>query len=209
MRALLWVGSLIVALAVVVGAGRLLAEGEKHKLASPAAPRTRLALVNLTYVIKHYQKYIHYQEEMKTAMRPFQEREKNLRIQAEKLSRGIAAGTDLIPAKSEDAEEKLKTLQREMEDNQVKAKKTVGKKTEEAMKTLYLDVTDATQRYAVAHDLELVLHYNEHVTPEERNSPMNIARKLQCGPLTPIYSVAGIDISKELVDILNQSMREE
>jgi Skp family chaperone for outer membrane proteins len=191
----------LVAVAALAGAGRLLAE---VKGAKPAAPRTRVALVNLSYVIKNYARYKDYQDEMKEAAKTYQERDKKLRAQAEKLAKGMG-NSPVVPAKSDDAEEKLKKVQREIEDNALKAKKALGKLNDEAMKTIFTDLTEACERYASAHDLDLVMHYNEGVTPEEVGSTQNIARKLQSGPLMPIYSARGMEISKELVELLNHN----
>jgi Skp family chaperone for outer membrane proteins len=199
-------GSLIVALAALAGAGRLWAEHKEPKPAK-AAPRTRVALVNLSYVIKQYKKYTNFQDELKEASRTFQERDRKLRAQAEKLTKG--AGNPILPAKAEDSEEKLKKVQREIEDNGLKAKKTLGKKSDDAMKTIYMDIEEATKRYAAAHDIDLVMHYNDAVTPEELTSTPNIARKLQSGPLMPIYSAPGMDISKDILEVLNASMKKD
>lgn len=202
MRAMFWAGSVVVALAALVGAGRLWAEGKDRQ----AAPRTRVALVNLTHVIKNYEKYKSFQGELQATTRPFQERDKKLRAQAEKLAKGMR-DTPIVPAKAEDTQEKLRKIQRELEDNQLKAKKAMAKKSDEAMKTVYLDIAEAAKRYAAVHDFDVVMHYNDAVTEEELNSPMNIARKLQSGALMPMYSAPGIEISDELLGLLNQGVQ--
>jgi Skp family chaperone for outer membrane proteins len=200
-------GSLIVALAALAGAGRLWAESKEQKPAK-APQRTRVALVNLTHVIKNYKRYGQFRDEMKRIAAPFQERDQKLRAQAEKLNKA-KGNSPIIPAKSEDIDEKLKKIQREAEDNQVKAKKALSKKTDEDMKTIYMDIEEATKRYSASHDIDLVMHYNDAVTKEDYYSTPNIARKLQSGPLMPIYAAPGLDISQELVEILNASMKKD
>ncbi len=113
-----------------------------------------------------------------------------------------------MPAKAEDIEEAMKKIQREMEDNNLKAKKTIGKKSDDEMKTLYTDVQAAANRYAVAHGLDLVLHYNDATNEADLLSTQNIG-KLNLGALMPMYAASGIDISKDLVELLNQSMQQE
>jgi Skp family chaperone for outer membrane proteins len=198
-----WTGTLIVVAAALVGAGRLWAEGKERK-----GPRTRVALVNLSQVIKNYEKYKNFQAEVQAATRPFQEREKKLRSQAEKLAKGMR-DTPVVPAKAEDTQEKLRKIQRELEDNQLKAKKAIARKNDEAIVTIYKEITEAAKRYAAVHDFDVVMHYNDAVTEEELNNPINIARKLQSGPLMPLYAAPGIDISKELLDVLNQGTSRE
>ncbi len=90
-----------------------------------------------------------------------------------------------------------------MEDNQAEAKVVLGKRSDDEMKTLFLDVYEAAQRYAASHDFELVLHYNDAVTKEDFLSSQNIARKLNTGALMPLITMPSLDISRELVSMLN------
>lgn len=206
MRVVFCTGSLIVALAVLIGAGRLWADG-KDEWPAKSTPRTRVALVNLTYVIKNYKKYAQFQEEIKKAIAPFQEHDLKLRERAEKLAK--SKDSSIIPAKAEDIEEKIKKIQREVEDNNAKAKKNLGKRTDQKIKIIYLDVTQAAQQYALAHGFDLVLHYNDALTKEDYFSAANISRKLQSGALMPFYSAPGMDITMDLTKILNESLKDE
>jgi Skp family chaperone for outer membrane proteins len=201
MRAMLWMGSGVVALAVVVGAGRLWAESEE-KPAKPA-PRTRVALLNLTYVIKNYDKYKHFQEELRKVVKPSQQKMEELHAREEKLRKEMRQA-DLSQTKKENIESKVKSLQRRLEDIYAEGKVVVAKKSDVAMKTLYLDVVHAAQAYTKAHDFDLLLHYNDATSEEEMNCVQNITRKLNTGGLTPVYAVPGIDISKGVTDLLNQ-----
>ncbi len=213
MRAVLWMGSVVVASVVVIGASRLWAESKEKKPAS----RTRIGLVNLTYVIKNYDKYKEFQLEVKKFVEPFQERDAELRSQLEEL-RKKAAKPSLVPTAGEDSEEKTKDealeekakkIQREIEDNNAKVKLKMGKRSDDKMKVLYKDVMEATQSYATTHDLDLVLHYNDAITHEDLLSAQNIARKLNTGALMPLYSKEELDISLDLVALLNQKMHKK
>jgi Skp family chaperone for outer membrane proteins len=202
-----WLGSVVVAVAVLVGAGRLWAEGKDKKPAKPADSGTRIALVNLTYVVKNYEKYKHFQEDIKKVLAPFQETEKELRKEAEGLSKQITPNT---PAEERtEIEGKLKDLQRQLEDNNAKAKRVLSKKSDEQLKIIYADLTEAAQRYAVGHNFDLVLHYNDATTKEEILSSQNIARKIQTGALVPLYAAPGMDISVELVKNLNENVKKD
>jgi Skp family chaperone for outer membrane proteins len=175
--------------------------------AAPAAPapRTRIALLNMTYVMKYYPKFTAYQNELKQTLQPFQDKDKGLRAQAETIAKDMS-----IPGKDQLTLEKLtkdlKDIKRGIEDNDQAARLVLSKRSDEQMKVLYLDVVDAASRYARAHDFELVLHYNDAVTREDFLSPANIGRKLQNGALTPLYAVPGLDISREVVENLMSSM---
>lgn len=213
MRAVLWMGGVVVALAAVVGASQLWAESKEKK----PAPRTRIGILNLTYVIKNYDKYKEFQEEIKKYVEPYQKRDAELRQQLKEL-RSQAEKSSLIPAKGEDRDEKekkeeldekAKKIQRKIEENSEKIKKKLAQKSDEEMKIVYLDVANAAQKYARAHDLDLVLHYNDAITEQDFFSAPNIARKLNTGALMPVYSIRSIDISEDVVAILNKKMSEK
>jgi Skp family chaperone for outer membrane proteins len=216
MRALLWLGGVVIVSAALLGAGRLGAEDEDNK---HAAPRTRIGLVNLTYVIKNYQKYKDFQEEIKDIVEPFQRKDAQLRKKMDKL-RAEAGKLGLEPnldgkkregtaKKKEALESKAKQLQREMEDNQAQAKLKLGERSDQEMKILFGDVEEAVKRYAASHDLDAVLHFNDATTREDYYSVQNIARKLNSGGLMPLTSVPGIDISKDIADLLNFGPRKK
>lgn len=171
-----------------------------------AAPRTRIALLNLTYVIKNYEKYKHFQEEIKSIIEPFQKRDTELRQAMENLRKEAGPGVSQTNPPPADLERRGKDIQRQMEDNQAEAKVRLGQRSDEAMKIFFLDVYDAATRYATSHDFELVLHYNDAIDRKDFLSAPNIARKLQTGALMPLICVDSLDISKDIVNMLNYNM---
>ena len=199
----------VVALGLLSSFGHLQAQQQPTGAARPAqtaaAPRTRIGLLNLTYVIKNYTKYVNFQEEIKKIVQPFQGTDAALRKEGEELAKLRSPST---PAdKLAEIDRKLKDLQRKIEDNNAEAKLVLGRKTDDEMKILYMDVQEAAQRYAVSHEFDLVLHYNDAVTKEDYFSPMNISRKVQTGALMPLYAAPGLDISTEVVNMLNYNLR--
>jgi Skp family chaperone for outer membrane proteins len=201
----------LLALAVLCYAGRSWGQAQSSsqpnsptQAAAAATPKTRIALLNLTYVIKNYLKYVNFQKEIQTAIEPFKQKDTDLRKQLEKK----AEAAKTAPAAEREAlEREAKELQRKLEDNSVEAKAQLGKKSDDEMKILFMDVYEAARRYAVAHEFEMVLHYNDAVTPEDFMSPQNIARKLNTGALMPLYAAPGMDISREVVEMLNYNLR--
>ncbi len=213
MRAVLWMGSVVIASVVVIGASRLWAEDKDKK----PAPQTRIGLVNLTYVIKNYDRYKQFELEAKKVVEPFQKRHAELSSKLEEL-RKQAVNPSLIPtageehgqkAKKDDLEAKAKKIQRELEENKEKIRKKLGERSDNEMKVIYKEVMEATQSYATMHDLDLVLHYNDAPTHEESLSAQNIARKLNTGALMPLYWKEEMDISMDLVTLLNQKMHKK
>jgi Skp family chaperone for outer membrane proteins len=198
----------VLALGVLCYAGRLWAEPQVAPTPTPqagAAPRTRVALLNLTYVIKNYTKYISFQEEIKGIIKPFQGTDATLRKEGEELAKQATPASP--PEKRAEIERKLTDLKRKIEDNNNEAKLVLGKKSDDQMKILYMDVLEAAQRFAISHEFDLVLHYNDAVTKEDYFSAPNIARKVQTGALMPLYAAPGMDISTEVVNMLNYNLR--
>jgi Skp family chaperone for outer membrane proteins len=152
---------------------------------APPAPRTRIAVLNLNYVIKYYKKFINFQEELKHDAEPYQAKDKAKTAGRDDLTKQL--NDPSTPAdKREELQKQILDVTREIEDNKRDAQKVIGKKQSEQLKILYEDVQDAAIRYARAHDFEMVLHYNDAITKEDYSSVANILRKLEqpaCMPL--------------------------
>ena len=211
-KTVLAAGGGLLALGVLCYVGSLWAQQQPNPAqpaqAAAAPPRTRIALLNLTFVIKNYEKYKHFQSDLKAVMAPFMGTEENLRQEAETLRKTYEeAAKKGQPIPQAEYERKVKDLQRRKEDNDAEAKMMIGKKSDEEMKILYLDVVRAAQGYAASHDFDLVLHYNDATSPEDYLSVQNIARKLNAGALMPLYAAAGMDISQNVVELLNYNLR--
>jgi Skp family chaperone for outer membrane proteins len=213
MRTVLWMGGVVVAVAAVVGASRLWAESKEKK----PAPRTRIGYFNLNYVIKNYEKYQEFQVTIKELIRPFQERDAELRSQLQVLRNQIE-NPSLVPTAGEDRHEKAtkeelewkaKEIQHQLEDNSARIKKKLNKETDQQMKILYMDLVGSVRKYAVAHDLDCVMHYNDAITTEDFLSAQNVARKLNTGALMPVYWKEEMDISQDLVAMLNQEKQKK
>jgi Skp family chaperone for outer membrane proteins len=216
MRTLLWVSGVVVAVAAFVGAGSLWAENDAKK---PESPRTRIGLFNLSYVVKNYHKYKTFQEDMKGFIEPYQRKDvllrkklDKLRAEAEALAKQSSDGEQpakQLQQKKEALEENAKQLQRELEDNLSETKRKVGERSDDQMKMIYIDVYEAVRRYAKNHDLDAVLHYNDALSREEYYSVKNIAAKINSGGLMVATSTPGLDISKDIADLLNYGPRKK
>jgi Skp family chaperone for outer membrane proteins len=174
--------------------------------AAPAftEPRTRIALINLAYVIKNYKKTETFQAEIKAEFKSYEARAQAKQTEMEKLAKHASDPATTGQQRDADQAEMTK-LKREIEDLNNEAKKSIGKKNDEQMVILYREIQDAAQRYAMAHNFDLVLHYIDAVTQADYYSPGAIARKLQSSACMPMYQAPGLDISREVVMALNAS----
>jgi Skp family chaperone for outer membrane proteins len=174
--------------------------------AARPAPTTRIALLNLSHVIKNYDKYKAFQEELKTVVQPFEKRQAETKTEGDNLAKE-KNNPNTAQAKKDQIDQRLKELQRILEDNQQEVQKVLIKKQEEQLKILYMDVRAIAERHAQGHNFEMVLHYNDHVKPEDYWSAANIARKMQAGALMPMYYVGGLDISQDVINTLNATYK--
>jgi Skp family chaperone for outer membrane proteins len=171
--------------------------------ASPE-PRTRVALINLSYVVKNYSKFQAFQNEMKKSVEMYQARDKEKAGILEGIAKQLN-DSKTPAANKEGLEKQAKQLQREREDNAAAAKEELSKKSDAMMVQLYKEIMDAAQRYALGHNFELVLHYNDALTNEDYWSAPNVMRKMQAGACMPLYAMPGMDISGQVVQTLNAS----
>jgi Skp family chaperone for outer membrane proteins len=184
-------GIAALALAAYVGS-RLSAQGAG---AAPAL-QTKVAVVNLPMVIKNYEKYKHYEDQLRDFAKGFQ-------TEDEKLKGNLLRIQNNTTMSAEDKEQEGKKYTREREDLAMKFKKELAKKQEEQLVTLYQEVEDMVKRVAMANNFEMVLQYSDSPDPKDRNAPINILRKVQGGVCGPMYAAAGLDISKLVYDNLN------
>jgi Skp family chaperone for outer membrane proteins len=171
--------------------------------AAPAAA-PRIAVVNMAYIITYYNKAKAFKEEMKEASKPYEEKMKGMRAELETLGKEMAKPAAPGQEAQRDAmQKKVKELNRGLEDNETSAKAVLGKKYDDQLKILYLEIYDATRRYARAHDIDVVLQYGDAFTKEDLLHPRRLERVLATTPLYPLYMKEGTDISREVVMTLN------
>jgi Skp family chaperone for outer membrane proteins len=198
-------GVVALSLAILVS-HRLWAQQTPARTAAPA-PTTKVALINLTYVIKNYKRFQTFNEELKHAVEPYQKTDAKHKSEGENLTKE-AQKPGTTPERREQIERRLKELQRLVEDNRNDAQKTVGKKREEQLRILYMDIRTVVERYAQAHGYDMVLHFHDALTSYEYWSGPNIARKMQIDSLMPMYYNSALDISAHIVTTLNSSYKE-
>jgi Skp family chaperone for outer membrane proteins len=202
------VGLATVGVAVYVGS-RLMAQtgtAPSYPAAGASAPagKTRVALLNLKYVVMNYTKWKNFTEGLKSEYKKYEDQVTGLNKQMDTLKGQMTAATD--PAQKENIEKQAKQLQRQMQDLADEAKNTLGKKESDELVIIYKEIASAVAAYAQATGIDLVMHYNDATSEIEMNSPQNIQRKMVTGPTTPLYyrPGGGIDISPEILTMLNQ-----
>jgi Skp family chaperone for outer membrane proteins len=171
---------------------------------TPATPK--IGLINLTYVVKNYERFKAFNEELKSAVKPYQDNDTNYKKQGEVLAK--EAGDQKTSAeRREQIERQLTELKRKIEDNQRDAQKALAKKQDDQLKILYMDIHGVVTRYAQAHGYDMVMHFHDALDRDQYWSAANIARKMQVGSLLPMYYAPSLDISGHIVATLNASYK--
>jgi len=201
MRNWLRTGGILLAVGLVVVVSRSWSAPK----AEPPARRTRVAVLNVSQVIKSYAKWKTFQAHFKKDVERYEEEAKELKAQVDSLAKDSTAA-DAPAAQREQAEEKLKEAKRALEDLAAKAKKSLAEKQAKQYTELYGDVRHAVAKYAKAHDLELVLQYNDMFadSPEGDKNPLGIQRRLTTDGCLPLYAADGMDISKDIIFAMGQ-----
>jgi Skp family chaperone for outer membrane proteins len=196
-------GAAALALMGYIGSGLWAQTTPPARPATPE-PKTRVALLNLSYVIKYYKKFEGFQSELKEDLKTFETRAKGKMSLVEATTKHMQDPSTSSAQRDMDQKEIVK-LKREIEDINNDAKSFIGVKSDTQIVQMYKEIQDAAQRYAVSHNFELVLHYNDALTTADYYSPTNLVRKLSGGALMPLYAAPGLDISMEVTQALNAS----
>jgi Skp family chaperone for outer membrane proteins len=181
-----------------------LARGSDDKAA--AKPQGRIAFVNLAYVLKNYKKVVDVAEELRKSRAELEasSNEKRSKIDAlqQKLIESIGAGKKGF---SEADMESMKKLAEEIKVMQAEFRKAWTPKNEANQVDVYQDIRKAVAKYAKANDIEVVLQFQDGLTEQELNMPLNIRDILQTRACIPIYYPNAVDISEQVSANLNEA----
>ena len=195
----------VLVLGVAAYAGSRLWAQNANGAARPAAPTTRVGLINLPYVIKNYDKYKSFMEQMLKEEKGYATDIKTKKDQQEAKTKALQTTVDA--AKKEALETEVRNLQRDIEDLAAKARREMNKKGADMMVVVYKEIRDAAWRHAQSNNFDVVMHFADGTTPEEMNSPQSIVPKMQAGGCVPLYWNPGLDISGYVLHALNSSYR--
>jgi Skp family chaperone for outer membrane proteins len=173
-----------------------------------AASNTRIALLNITYVMKNCDECKDLQEAIKKRVAFYEERAKVSHGKIERLRQELAT-PGLAVGKRDTLEMDIRAEQRTIEDEQTEAKRQLSQITNEQTLALFKKTQDAASRYAKAHNFDVVFHYCDDADEKETFSPSNVSRRLQAGVCMPLYWKPELDISKAVVGAMNTAFHAE
>lgn len=167
----------------------------------------RVALVNMYVVMKGYKKVEFYKQEIKRVAQPY---ETEIKKYQKNYKGWLAISKDITKSKEEreKAAKYARDFKRQIEDLGSEANKKIMTMGQQQVVAVYREIEETIQRYARANGIHLVLHYLDPTDESERYAARNIDRKLNgcsnAGACSPIYHDPSLDISQQVLQILNQ-----
>jgi Skp family chaperone for outer membrane proteins len=191
-----------VALLVVAVACSRRSDAVEPILERPALKVTT-AYINLTAVVKNYDRFKQFSQEIREEVSDTETKVNKLKSQLQAAAQELA-DQSLTQDERKAIERRVTLQQRRFEDTVKEGREFIGKKTDEQLVTIYKDIHAEVTRYARANGIEAVLHYND-AAPDSKDyfTPQNISRKMQAGAAMPVYLAPGADISDKVVEALN------
>jgi Skp family chaperone for outer membrane proteins len=166
--------------------------------------QTRIAIVNLSQVIKNYKKFQAFEGDLKSQTQAIQRDLDQKKTQATSEQKEMEQPAT-PPERREQLERHIKQMQREVQDSIEDAKQKMSKREFDQLIQTYKEVKDAVDAYARAYAIELVLQYNDAVGPEVY-VPGNFQHKLANRACMPIYVDPRMDITEPVTTMLNQKL---
>lgn len=180
-----------------------------YPAAAPAAPAaapisSKIAVINLQRVIKDYAKFKNMQADMKkeadgyrAQIDTFNGRIKSLQAQGE--------APTATAEQRESIGRQIKDLQRQAQDKSEEYNGLLQKHQFDHMVATYKDIQDAVSAYARPRGIEMVMHYQDGIG-SEMYMPQFFGRRMSNGAFMPIYTAPGMDITDEVIRMLNSKM---
>jgi Skp family chaperone for outer membrane proteins len=166
--------------------------------------RPKVAVINLQSVVRQYKKYENFETEYKKMYESYTAQFEAKKAQATDLKSRYEKTVD--DQEREALQRQMRALDREVQDWGDSVKKQLAKLRDEQTVQIYREVETAVQVFARANDIEIVLHFNDALTPQDLASPINIMQKLQTRALFPMYVNEGMDITNAIAAMLNQRL---
>jgi Skp family chaperone for outer membrane proteins len=166
----------------------------------------KVGLINLAAVLKGYNKFSIYNNEIEKIRLEFEKKEKDLQNNAQ-LWKDYKTKQERTPAEKDQADKNITQIVRGIEANKQDYNAARTKKSDEQMVQMYKEIEAAVQKCSGPQGFQLILHYSEPLNDTDRYSPQNIQRKLvgpgSSGGVCPLYMAPGMDISQDVVNALN------
>jgi Skp family chaperone for outer membrane proteins len=167
------------------------------------AGTTRVAVVNMGYVFKNWERAKNFKERLDRDALPFVAKANELKHSIAAWEEQIAAG-NLDAATKEHYEAKIRTAKRQAEDLADDMRRLVRPRSEENVGEILKEAELAIAEYSKRNGIVLVFGYAD---PSELLSVNPKRQAIDTGGATPLFMANGCDISVAVTDLLNEWYR--
>ncbi|MGF1579281.1 MAG: OmpH family outer membrane protein [Gemmataceae bacterium] len=168
---------------------------------------TRVGIVNMDIILKNYKKVQFFKTELKNVAEPYREKVKKYEDYYKRWKE-IEGNPQKSKKERTDANKQAVLWKRKIEDLTNEANKKIMDMGQNNLVRLYRDLETVIAGYAKANGYHLVCHHFDPVDPKQKYSWANLDRRLnrpmQAGSMSPIYVSNAIDISNDVLSILNR-----
>lgn len=171
---------------------------------------SRVAVVNVGNVFSKYEKVTRFKREFENEIKPIRELEEKLKNELAELKTALEA-KDLAEQRRVEINEKMNLGKQKLEKVSQDYKQKISKKTEQQLAALYREVNEAAASCAKTQGFSLVLGYGEPLDGD-LFSFVNVTRKMQCldaGGVCPLYIDERLDLTPDVIELLNRRDRAE
>ena len=168
---------------------------------APQPMRPRIALVNIAKVLREFGKAGADGKIISAKRQYYVDMIKPLRENLAMKSRLIQQTPD--PVQKEKMQKEAMNLNRQIEDIDQEAQRTMGEMTDRMIGEVYHNIKTVINDIAVTNNLDLVMCYPDATTPDDEKRPQVAQLKLQTPALIPFYH-RNMDITQVVVDTLNR-----
>jgi len=169
-------------------------------------PKTKIAVVNLSQVVKKYAKWLEFEKTYKGYLDQLKAEFDKIKLQGVEAKDRLAKMAPDDPNR-EKVQQQLKDVERRLQDYDEEAKKKLSKWQDDTLVQIYREVHDAIESYARSNDIEMVMHFNDAIAQAELYHPYNVQRKMQTVGLMPVYVTPGMDVTEIIVNNLNHRLQ--
>ena len=165
--------------------------------------QSRIAVLNMHTILINYNKHKNFMQEYKVKQKQLiEDRLKDIKPVYEARTKELSTCTD--PSRREQLQKDIRHMDRQVQDVNEEANQILAKMEADHFVRVYKDIQEAVQAYAPRAGYEMVLHYTDGTTEQEKYAPRMIGSKLVQLGSVPIYCHPTLDITNIILDNLNQ-----
>ncbi len=168
-----------------------------------AAPARGTAVFNVARVMKDYQKWQYFAQEMNKERQGRGAELAKLRNDIIEMETKIK--NELVATQKATYEQTFVNMQRQFEDKERNIRKEIDDKSAAHLRQLFAEIRTVVEAVAKTNGFELVMSYPDALTEEEMRSPLYYDLKLRPPAAMPFYVSPSVDLTSVVVKTLNSN----